>query len=95
MAAAKIDPRFKYETYERNIFATREELTALAQIILDTDASWFKIIVNAIRIAAILWLFKIRQSMFEEEMMLGRQIYERRQDRDAEDDLEDDDLDTK
>ncbi len=72
----KIDPRFKHETYERNIFATREELDKIAQIILDTSANWFKIGVNAVRVFALLAIFKIRQGMFEEEMRLGKQIYE-------------------
>lgn len=85
-----IDPRFKYETYERNIFATREELNSIAQIILDPSISWVKLTLNAIRITAILFLFKIRQNMFEEELRLGKQIYERRRTTGNETDLEDD-----
>ena len=92
--APAIDPRFKYETYERNIFATREELNGLAAILLDVKTGWFSIIVNAVKIVALLALFKIRQSMFEEEMMIGRQIYQRRRSDDADDNL-DDDLDGK
>jgi len=88
--AEKIDPRFQYETYERNIFATREELNAMAAITLDTQANWFKIVVNAVRIMGMLALFKIRQSMFEEEMRLGKQIYERRRSKKTRDDLKDD-----
>lgn len=91
----KIDPRFKYETYERNIFANREELTALAKGLLDMQSSWFSVIVNAVRAVAILALFKIRQSMFEEEMMMGRQIYEMNRSRGNQDDLDRDDLDGK
>lgn len=90
----KIDPRFKYETYERNIFATREELTGMARIILDTEAKWFGVIINTIRVVALLVLFKIRKNMFDEEMLLGKQIYERDRNYRGRDDL-DDDLDGK
>ena len=88
-----IDPRFKYETYEKNVFASREELSDLAKIILDTDARWLKIILNAVRIAALLALFKIRKDMFSEEMQLGKQIYERSQSQSAKDELAADNLD--
>lgn len=84
-----LDPRFQYETYERNIFATREELTAMSKILLDAKASWISIIWNTIRIVGLLALFKIRQQMMSEEQMLGRQIYMRRRAGDVGDDLDD------
>ena len=93
MGSEKIDPRFKHETYERNIFATREELTKLSSIILDMKTGMASLIINGIRIAALLALFRIRQAMFSEEMMIGRQIYERRRRDDNRSDLENDDLD--
>lgn len=85
-----IDPRFEYETYERNIFATREELTGLARIVLDTKTSVFSVVVNAIRIAALFALFYIRKEMMAEEMMIGRQIYQRRRSSDTSGGLKDD-----
>lgn len=86
---AEIDSRFKYETYERNVFATREELTDLSKVILGAD-SWWKLLLAFLKAAAVYYLFKVRESMFEEEMRLGKQIYERRRTQDNTDDLEDD-----
>lgn len=85
-----IDPRFQYETYERNQFATREELTAMAAILLDAKIGWMSIIWNSIRIAGLLALFIIREKMMKEEMTLGRQIYMRKRSADNRDDLKDD-----
>lgn len=86
----KLDPRFKYETYEKNIFATREELTGISKLVLDPDKSVFSLIVNGIRIVALLALFWIRKAMLDEEQMIGRQIYERRRSSSNENDIQDD-----
>lgn len=88
------NPLFDYSVYERNIFATREEVTLLGKIVADTDASWFKIIVDTIRIIALVGLFWIRWRMFEEEHAVGKQIYERKRSELNEDDLDRDDLDS-
>lgn len=81
--------RFSYELYEKNRYASHEELTKLSAIILDTKTGVFSVIVNTLRIVAILALFKIRQNMMSEEMAAGKQIYEQRRRKDAEKDLED------
>lgn len=94
MATEMKNPTFDYSVYERNLFATREEVHFLSKIIMDTDASWFKIIVNAIRIVALMALFWIRWGMFDEEQRIGKQIYERKRSEKNEDDLDNDDLDS-
>jgi len=81
-------PQFTYETYERNIFATREELTGLSKIIMDTKVGWFGVVVNTLRCLALLALFRIRQAMYSEEMEIGKQIYERRRSGSNRDDVE-------
>jgi len=87
------DNRFRYETYEKNIFATREELTALSKIILDTKTGTLSLIVNFVKITALLALFKIRKNMYDEELLHGKQIYERNAVRDNREELRRDDRD--
>lgn len=84
-----LDPRFQYETYERNQFATREELTAMAAILLDAKTGWMSIIWNSIRIAGLLALFIIREKMMKEEMLIGRQMYMRKRSAANRDELKD------
>lgn len=88
-AVRKVDPRFEQETYSRNIFATREELTRMAKILLSAKSSWKDIIWTMFRLIALNILFGIRKNMFEEEMALGRQIYKQSRFKEADDDLKD------
>lgn len=91
--ASERDPRFDYTVYERNIFATREELTKLSKILLDMSSGVYSVVVSGLRVAGVLALFKIRQAMFEEEKAVGKQIYERRRSGDNSGDLGGDDQD--
>lgn len=91
--AQQIDPRWDHETYEQTVFATREELTAMSKLLLDPDTSWFKIIVNLLRVMALNIIFAIRQKMHEEELWLGKQIYKQKRSRAADGSLDNDPLD--
>ena len=90
---AKIDPRWDHETYERTVFATREELTSMSKILLDQDSSWIKITVNLLRVVALGVIFWIREKMHGEELWLGKQIYKQKRSASVDDSLENDPLD--
>ncbi len=83
------DDRFKYEVYERNVLATREELTLFSKLLLSVQTSTISMILTVIKIVGLWMLFKIRQNMMAEELRTGRHIYERRRSRQNQDDSSD------
>jgi len=83
------DDRFKYEIYERNVLATREELTLFSKLLLSVQTSTISMILTVVKIAGLWMLFKIRQNMMAEELRVGRHIYERRRSSQNQDDSND------
>lgn len=83
------DDRFKYEVYERNVLATREELTKFSKLLLSVQTSTISMILTVVKIVGLWMLFKIRQNMMSEELRIGKHIYERRRSSQNQDDSND------